>query len=135
MTTTIDCTVIHIKEFLRLKPSGEFDPDATLRVLGTLSELLASSGDPKTLIDIREAYPSVSLTTYDIYLFVKELVQKRKTFHNKIAILTRKDYQFDNAKFFELCAGNRGLDAKAFTEYEAVIDWFSETKVADMQNV
>lgn len=136
MSKTVAYTVIEIKEFLKLKPSGEFDPDETLRVLSKLAELISSSDDNnKILFDIRESYSAPNLTAYDVYLFVQELVKNRNAFHNKIAVLTRTDSQFDNGKFFELCAYNRGLDAKAFTDFEAVINWFSETKTAGIQNV
>lgn len=135
MLKTVAYTVIEIKEFLKLKPSGEFDPDETLKILGKLSELMESSDDNKILFDIRESYSSLNLTAYDVYLFVRELVKNRNTLHNRIAVLTRKDYQFDNGKFFELCANNRGLEAKAFTEFEEVMDWFSETRSSDVQKV
>jgi hypothetical protein len=135
MTQKIEYTVININEFLKIKPSGEFDREETLNILKNLSELIASSDDSKILLDIREAFPSIPLTIFDVYEFVDELVRSRTTFHNKIAILTREDFQFDNAKFFEMCAKNRGFKVKAFTDFEAAIEWFSQAKTYEKQGV
>lgn len=134
MTKKVEYTVININEFLKIKPTGEFDRQETLKVLNELSELIATSDDSKILFDVRQAFPSLPLTIFDIYEFVDELVKGRTTFHNKIAVLTRGDYQFDNAKFFELCAKNRGFKVKAFTDFEEAVEWFSEIKIYEKQN-
>jgi hypothetical protein len=40
-------------------------------------------------------------------------------------ILTSKGRQFDNAKFMELYAGNRGFRVGAFNEFEEAINWLT----------
>ena len=132
MSKKIEYTVININEFLRIKPTGEFDRQETQKFLAKLSELMESSDKGRILLDIRQAYPKVALTVFDIYDFVEELEKGRTAFHNKIAILTREDFQFDNAQFFELCAKNRGFKIRAFTDFETSIEWFAETKTYDI---
>ncbi|MEW6441210.1 MAG: hypothetical protein AB1640_09795 [bacterium] len=128
MTRKVDYLVISIHEFLKIKPSGEYDRVETRQLLDRLAELIASSDYGGILFDVRELYPTVRLTVLDIYEFVQGLVGRRTGVTNKVAVLTRRDFQFDSAQFFEICAKNRGFQAEAFTDFEAAIDWFSVTR-------
>jgi len=63
------------------------------------------------------------LSTTDIWYLAEALDKNRTLFHEKIAVLIGPNQNFDNAKFFELCATNRGLEVGAFLSYEEAIDW------------
>jgi hypothetical protein len=126
MTKKMEYIVVSVNEFIKVTHSGEFDREETRRSLPQFAELIAASGCNHILLDTREAFTNPPLTFFDIYRFVEELGKHGATLRNKIAVLTRKDAQFDNAKFFELCAGNRGFDAQAFTSFEEAINWFSK---------
>lgn len=43
--------------------------------------------------------------------------------NRRIAVVVSGTREFDNAKFLELCASNRSLDMKAFTDYEEAVNW------------
>jgi hypothetical protein len=36
--------------------------------------------------------------------------------------------KFDRARFFALCAENKGFNVEAFTSYEEAMDWLLEAK-------
>ncbi len=127
MAKKVEYKIISANDFMKVKPSGEFDREETKKVLIELAEILESSEDYEILFDIRQAFPIVPLTLFDVYEFVVEIGRHRTGFCRKIAVLTREDHQFDNAQFFELCAKNRGFRAGAFTNFEAAIDWLSTT--------
>jgi hypothetical protein len=126
MSKKVEYVHISVNDFLRVKPTGEFDREETKKMLEQFAELISDSEGGQILLDAREAFATTPLTFTDIYGFVAELGEHRRPCSRKIAVLTREGTPFDNAKFFELCAGNRGFTAAAFTSFEKAIDWFSE---------
>ena len=113
--------VIHAKEFVQLTPDGEFDFDSTRDLLIKAVSVKTKASELEILVDFRQAHGN--LTTTDIWYLAAALDEKRALFRRKMAILISKDGNFDNAKFFELCATNRGLDVGAFNSYEDAITW------------
>ena len=134
MAKKVEYKIISTNDFMKVKPSGEFDREETKKVLIELAEILESSGDYEVLFDVRQALPIIPLTLFDVYEFVEEIGRHRTKFCRKIAVLTREDHQVDNAQFFELCAKNRGFRAEAFTNFEAAIDWLSTTVDIERNN-
>ncbi len=130
MSKKVEYVHISVNDFLKVKPSGEFDKKESKEMLGKFAEVISGSGGDNILFDFRETYAKRDLTYVDIYEFVTALGQCRKPCRSKIAVLTREGTPFDNAKFFELCAGNRGFTAAAFTSFEEAINWFSNSKEA-----
>jgi hypothetical protein len=130
MSKKVEYTHIRVNDFLKVKPSGEFDKEESRKMLMRFGDIISESGGDNILFDFREAYAEVPLTFLDIYEFVAALGQCRKPCRSKIAVLTREGTPFDNARFFELCAGNRGFTAAAFTSFEEAINWFSNSKEA-----
>ena len=124
MSKKVEYTHISVNDFLKVKPTGEFDKEESKKILGKFAEVISDSGGNNILFDFREAYAQVPLTYVDVYEFVAAIGQCRKPCR-KIAVLTREGVPFNNAKFFELCAGNRGFTAEAFTSFEEAINWFS----------
>jgi len=118
---TLKLHVIHAKEFVKLTPSGEFDFDSTRDLMIKAISVETKASELEILFDFRQA--CADLTTTDIWYLAEELDKNRGLFHEKIAVLIREDGNFDNAKFFELCATNRGLDVGAFKSYEDAIGW------------
>lgn len=123
MAKKVEYKIISTNEFLKAKPSGEFDWEESKKMLVEIATLIESSANCEILLDVRESYGN--LTFFDIYEFVTELGRHRSIFRNKIAVLSRDDHQFDNAMFMELCAKNRGFRVRVFTNFEETIDWFS----------
>ena len=115
-----------------MTPEGEFDFDSTRDLLIEAVSVDTKASELEILLDFRQA--RAELTTTDIWYLAEELDKNRALFREKIAVLIRKDGNFDNAKFFELCATNRGLDVGAFMSYEEAISWLfpsSEVSAGD----
>ena len=120
--------VIHAKEFVKMTPNGEFDFDSTRDMMIQAVSVETKASELEILFDFRQAH--ADLTTTDIWYLAEELDKNRALFHEKIAILISENGNFDNAKFFELCATNRGLDVGAFISYEDAISWlFASSEV------
>ena len=132
MPKKVDYKIISANEFLKAKPSGEFDREESKKVLIEIAMLIESPADYEILLDIRQAHGN--LTFVDIYEFVTELGKHRSAFRNKIAVLSRNDRQLDNARFMEVCAKNRGFQIGAFTNFEETIDWLTTSVDIDINN-
>jgi hypothetical protein len=129
----IEYKIIRANEFLRAKPSGEFDREESKKVLVEIVEIAKSHTDCELMLDIRNAYGK--LTFVDIYEFVAELGKHITAFRNKIAVLSRQDdRQFDNSKFMELCAKNRGFYVEAFTNFEESVNWLTTSVDIETKN-
>ena len=115
--------IISAQDFIKAKPSGELDLEQSKKVLIELAAITKPPADYEILLDAREAYGNG--TYVDMYQLVEVLGEHRSSFRNKIALLSRGDHQFDNAKFMELCAKNRGFRVGAFTNFEEAIDWLT----------
>ena len=118
---TLKLHVIHAKDFVKMTPNGEFDFDSTRDLMIEAISVESEASELEILFDFRKA--RADLTTTDIWYLAEALDKNRALFHEKIAILIGPNQNFDNAKFFELCATNRGLDVGAFTSYEEAINW------------
>ena len=113
---------LHAKAgFVKMTPNGEFDFDSTREWLIKALSIESKASELEILFDFRHA--RAELTTTNIWYLAAEMDKHRALFKEKIAILIRPDGNFDNAKFFELCATNRGLDVAAFKSYEEAIGW------------
>lgn len=112
--------VIHASDFIRARPEGEFDLEASERLLGEIAKAGAALEDFEILLDVRKAQGTMSAT--DLWSLAEHLMHYRSTFARKTAILCPLE-RFDRARFFALCAENRGFNLQAFTEYEIAMEW------------
>lgn len=123
--------IIHAKDFIKAKPTGELDLEQSKMVLGQIAEMVNFTGDYELLVDIREAYGSMDHN--DLWELVLELGKHRSAFRNKIAILARDDEQFNKAVFLELCGGIGGFKISAFADFEEATNWLqSEDGLEDL---
>jgi hypothetical protein len=112
--------VIHASDFIRARPEGEFDLEASERLLGDIAKAGAALEDFEILLDVRQTRGTMSAT--DLWSLAEGLVRYRSTFARKTAILCPVE-KFDRARFFALCAENRGFNIRAFTAYEEAMEW------------
>ena len=115
--------IIHGREFLRATLEGELDFDLTREVLEKIVAAEDPSSNYDVIVDTRKTQSVLSVT--DIWFVASELDKLRKSFSGKTVIICPSEH-FDSAAFFALCAQNRGLRVKAFTSFEAAIDWLVE---------
>ncbi len=111
--------VIHAKEFVKMTPDGRFDFESTRKIL--VEAVAAGAAGVEILLDFRNA--TADLAMADIYYLAAELSRSKDVYRKKIALLVTPEQKWDQAKFFELCSVNRGLDVGAFNSYEDAINW------------
>ena len=112
--------VIHASDFIRARPEGEFDLEASERLLGEIAKAGATLEEFEILLDVRQAKGTMSAT--DLWSLAERLVRYRSTFAHRTAILCPIE-KFDRSRFFALCAENRGFNVRAFTVYEEAMEW------------
>lgn len=117
--------IINAKDFIKAKPNGITDLEQSKQVLLELAMIAGLSPEHEILLDIRES--DAGLTHEELYELIKELEKQRSFFHNKIAVLSRDDEQYNRAGFFEICANLEGFQVAAFIDYEKAINWLNST--------
>ena len=113
--------IVPSREFIRTNANGEFDLEGTkelfLSVFSKMKDIEAS----EVVLDVREAYSK--MTAFDLYQLLSILDRVGNKESWKIAIVYRPKDDFDRAKFFELCAQNRGYQVGAFQIFEEAVAW------------
>lgn len=117
--------IINAKDFIKAKPNGITDLEQSKQVLLELAMIAGLSPEHEILLDIRGS--DAGLTHEELYELIKELEKQRSFFHNKIAVLSRDDEQYNRAGFFEICANLEGFQVAAFIDYEKAINWLNST--------
>jgi hypothetical protein len=115
-----DVKVIHSSDFIRARPDGEADLQLAEKLLKDIAEAGAGLDDFDILVDTRHLKGRLSVT--DLWALAEKLVRFRKTFARRTAVLCPLE-RFDHARFFALCAENRGFNMHAFTSYEEAMEW------------
>jgi hypothetical protein len=112
--------VIHARDFIRARPDGVADVERAERMLAELAAQSAALGEFEILIDTRQV--SGSLSAGQLWHLAEKFAQYQRTFARKTAILCPLE-RFDHARFFSLCAENRGCNVTAFHSYEEAMEW------------
>ena len=122
----LNLRLIHTRDFLKSSPSGELDLATSKQALLKLALENVAPHQYDLLIDVRQAIGKLTFT--DITELVDVMIEYRESFRSKVAILTSPGHQFDNAKFMELYAGNRGFFVGAFQDFEEAMNWLVTSK-------
>jgi len=117
----LNIRLIHSRDFMKTTPKGKFDVATSRQVLLRLASENAAPHQYELLIDVRHAVGRLTFT--DITELVNVMIEHRESFRSKLAILTRHGPEFDQGKFMELYAGNRGFRIGAFRDFEEAINW------------
>jgi len=120
MPTTVK--VIRTQEFVRARPNGTFDLEASEQMLMDIAKASANMQDVQVLIDVRHARGA--LTAGDLWYLADRLGRYRHAFSGKTAVLCPTE-KFDRARFFALVADGKGFDVQAFTSYEEAMTWLA----------
>ena len=120
----VHLTIIHPKDFLIAKAGGILDKNASLSML---SKIVADHPDGEDLLfDLRDAQ-KFAASILDVIEIVKYMLENRRTFSNRIAILGERE-KAEHPGFFEDFAYNRGLNVKVFRDFEEAIMWVMRIK-------
>jgi hypothetical protein len=117
----IDVKIVPAREFIRTKANGEFDLEGTKELFLAVFSKMKEANVSEVVMDLREL--STKMTSFDIYELLSVLDHMGSWSTWKIAIVYRPKDDFDRAKFFELCAQNRGYQVGAFQDFEEAITW------------
>jgi hypothetical protein len=125
--------IIRLRDLISLELEGNLDLS---KAKEGIQEIVAVHGafiDHDVLIDTRGTESLLSV--FDIWEIARDLANAvhaspQKGFFAKIAVICPIEH-FDNAKFLELCAQNRGLNVQAFTAFEDMFEWISVSSSAN----
>jgi hypothetical protein len=112
--------VIRPRDFVRARAGGVLDLEAAEKLLAEIAAAVAGQDDLELLIDTRRAHGMLGAA--DLWYLADRLVKYRGTFAHRTAVLCPTE-KFDRARFFALCAENKGFNIEAFTSYEEAMEW------------
>jgi len=121
--------IIRLRDIISLELDGKLDLSKSKEGLQKIVSVHGAFIDHDVLIDTRGTESLLSVA--DIWEIARDLANAvhaspPKGFVAKIAVICPIEH-FDNAKFLELCAQNRGLNVNAFTAFEDMFEWISES--------
>ena len=125
--------IIHLRDLIEFCPEGKLDYAKMAEGVREIASVRGAFADYDVLIDTRGAESHLSAA--ELWAIAESLAQAvhgnaAKGFTAKIAVLCPVE-RFDHAKFLELCAQNRGLNVRAFTAFDDVFEWLSESSAPD----
>lgn len=113
--------IVPAREFIRTNANGEFDLEGTKALFLSVFSQMKGLDVSEVMLDVREAHSK--MTSFDLYQLLSIFDGVGHKGNWKIAIVNRPKDDFDRAKFFELCAQNRGYQVSAFQVFEEAIAW------------
>ncbi len=125
--------IVRLKDLVNISPQGKMNLLKFKEYINELSSVKGLFIDYDLLIDTRGA--ETQMGVFEVWELAKELATviqtgSHKGFRAKIAVICPvKD--FDNAKFFELCSLNHGLNVHAFNSFEDLYEWISIPQTLD----
>lgn len=114
--------IINARDFVSAKPDGHLNLEESEQLLREVVGVSEPLQHFDILVDTRDAISTLSAT--DLWYLADRLVRHPQTFSGKTAILCPRE-RFDHAKFFALCAENKGIAMQAFTSYEEAMTWLT----------
>ena len=121
---------IHANDFIQVTSEGRLDLARSQEILLQIAAVTEFPSKHEIILDMRKVQ-SV-LTVADLYGLASSLDSHRKDFAGKTALLCPPE-NFSDAEFFALCAQNKGLRVRAFTEYEAAMNWLTSAATASFK--
>jgi hypothetical protein len=112
-----DIRIIHAHDFIIATPEGRLDLEKMKTLLLEIASVSAPLLDYEIILDTRKGQSGMSVA--DLWYLAGALSDFRKSFSRKTAVLCPLE-RFDHARFFALCAQNRGLQVRAFTSKNPV---------------
>jgi hypothetical protein len=114
-------TIIQTGDFIRARPDGALDLDASRQLLVDVVAAIRRAGEDNVLIDTRVAAPA-RLSSTDLWNLGVAVGTQPALARARVALLVPLDKQ-DDAEFFESVARVEGANLRAFTDFESAISW------------
>ncbi len=116
----VNVKVINTKDFIKTTATGILDFAASKQAILDIASRIKSPGEYEVLMDTREAEAVLSVT--DLYRLGEALSNHPSLCQSKICLLTPREER-ENADFLETVAVNRGVQIRAFTDFEQAMTW------------
>lgn len=116
----VDIKVIRTRDFIKSTAKGTLDFAASKQALVDIISEIKQPGEYEVLVDTREAESSLSIT--DIFELGNTLASQFPLRRSMIGLLAPMS-ETEKATFFETVARNRGVNIRAFTDFEQAITW------------
>ena len=113
--------IIHTRDFIRARPDGALDLEASRKLLVEVVSAMRSAGEHNVLIDTRAAAPT-RLSRDDLWKLGAAASTQPALAQGRVALLVPLDKQ-DDAEFFEGVARLQGASVTAFSDFESAISW------------
>jgi hypothetical protein len=110
------------KDIITATAEGILTFEESRQALADVAAATESSGDYKLLLDTRRARSRLSAA--DLWHLAAELPALGMAFRHKTAVLCLTQ-KFDDARFFAVCAQNRGFPVRGFTAFEDAMTWLN----------
>ena len=121
--------IIHARDFVRTTSTGQLDWEKSKELFAATAKVAARLEKCEILLDLRQVESS-TLTDTQVWHLVQLLYDYDPVFREKTALLIPPDAPGDRARFFQLCAINRGFHVKVFNDFEQAVNWLmSATEV------
>ena len=120
--------IYRIRDFIRKNETGDLDYDRAVGIVHDLAAAALSHLDHNILIDVRETTLSITSIT-EVMKIALEFEKLTSVFRNRIATVVPNDAdRVSMAKNLEACLHIKRFDYRVFTDFEAAIEWLSETE-------
>jgi hypothetical protein len=122
--------IFEFKHLIVMTAHGTVDLSASKAALKSLVADPGFDASPEVLIDLRDTDCDISVT--DVFELVKHMALSIPALsqNHRIAVLVKRhapaNLVFNYAQFLELCADNRGLNIRAYGDYNHAIDWLDD---------
>ena len=123
--------IIRLHEFIRLGPSGKFDPKGSKAGLALLAAACLKRGILQALLDLRALRPGPEpvFSPDDLVSLVSTFREIGFTSRHRLAVLYVID-PHERARMFASIARLRGWTVKAFEDFEQAVAWLSDAAPA-----
>lgn len=131
---SLELQIIRLQEFIRLGPSGKFDPEGSKAALAVLASACLRRGIHQALLDLRALQhgPKPVFSPDQLISLVNTFREIGFTSQHRLAVL----YIFDphqRARMFASIARLRGWTVKAFNDFEQAVAWLFEAPRAQTE--
>ena len=116
----VNLKVINTKDFIITTATGTLDFAASKQALLDILSHIKQPGEYDVLVDTREAESLLSIN--NLYQLGEALASAPMLRRSRICLLAPTG-DIDKVDFFETVAANRGVQIKAFTDFEQAIAW------------
>ena len=112
-----------LKDLIVVTSSGTIDLLASKAALKSIAADPEYQANYEILLDLRDSECNLSVS--DVYEIATYLAWPDPAIstNKKIAVLVAGAVAFDHARFLQLCSTNRGMQVRAFDDYEEASKW------------